>query len=94
MLACKIEDICEPNIVVQSVLGKELATMALSEGMATSADRGGLSEGRYARVLAVQWYGEGEKSCQKFSWQTPQCPSATRWPTRSPDTCGRAARSR
>ena len=66
MLACKIEDVCEPNIVVQSVPGKELATMALSEGMATSAGRGGLSEGRYARVLGVQWYGEGEKLPEIF----------------------------
>ena len=66
VLACKIADICAPNIVVQSVLGKERATMALSEDLAASADRGGLSEGRYARVLAVRWYGEGGKLPEVF----------------------------
>jgi len=66
VLACKIESVCAPDIVVQRVRGKEMATMALSEDLAASADRGGLSEGEYARVLAVRWYGEGEKLPEAF----------------------------
>ena len=68
ILACKIAAVHEPNIIVQRVRGEDTATMALSEGLSTSEDRGdfGLSDGKYARVLAVQWYGADGEGAEKL----------------------------
>ena len=57
ILACKIAEVREPNVVVQSVHGREIAEMTLSGNLAASGNLG-VPEGGHARVLAVRWYGE------------------------------------
>lgn len=67
ILACKITAVREPNIFVQRVRGKETANMAISESLATSGVLGDFAlEGKYARVLAVQWYDAGDEGAQKL----------------------------
>lgn len=71
ILACKIAEVREPNILVQRVRGKETAEMALSERLAVSDELSGLSERAHARVLAVKWYGEDDEKLPEVLWIEP-----------------------